>query len=170
MGYFDGIWKSAIKETEEGTVFYPNGILSSGYIFSEDIIEKLRKFYVNFMKSLFIFVIIAGLFSGHNYLRYIIITAIPLIYYEYKMWMYVKKYGKKSTQRFSVKNHFNNLGSNYGLFSLITLLICSIALSVVSGVFLFNGDFSFIFLLGCIFFGVAAILLSYSLVMHFKKK
>ena len=45
MGYFEGMADAWFKKKEDGkTIFYPNGIFSSGYIISTEDRSKIKKF------------------------------------------------------------------------------------------------------------------------------
>lgn len=168
MGYFDGLWKSSIKESDEGTVFYPNGYFSKGYVFATDKLEMIKKFYVAVMKAMFIFVIIGSMVSGGNILMHAAISCIPLLYYELKVYSYAKRYGRKSEIKISTKEHCSNLGSNIGEDKLSLLFICSLVFVLLAGYILFSDPTNITMYICGLFFLVTTILLGYSLYLHSK--
>jgi len=168
MGYFDGLVDASFKKDSQGKdLFFPYGILSSGYVLeSEEHKNKIRKFfkttYVILLPTIVIVQIVVGFWLN--------LILLPIFY----VWFYItiKKMTKdlqRSSEKLKTSEAYQNSARSHNLVTLVLLEIASL-LFVAGGIFILNRGANVMIGSASIgFFGFCAVAIGYMIFSKIKK-
>lgn len=168
MGYFDGLVDASFKKDSQGKdLFFPYGILSSGYVLeSEEHKNKIRKFFKTIYLVLLPTVMIVQIAVGF----WLNLILLPIFY----VWFYVtiKKMTKdlqRSDEKLKTSEAYRNSAKSHNLVTLVLLEIVSL-LFVAGGIFILNKGTNLIIGAASFgFFGFCATAIGYMIFSKIKK-
>jgi Na+/H+-translocating membrane pyrophosphatase len=172
MGYYDGLVDVNFKRLEDDKiVFYPHGILDSGYILNDEQTQNAKSYLKKYYKLLsFIIPIIAVLILAF---KISIIYAIPIticgiitamgIYYS-QIRRFLRS-AERTQEKQGLKERVQIMATSMGMGGTIMLLIGNLVLTAVSLFMFFHPSLQekIIGAASSIFFGVGLILSTYEL-------
>ena len=154
MGYFDRLIGSAFSNSTDGkTVFYPYGILGSGYELSEKNNRKIRVFLKRYVVVSLIVLIISFLFF-RAYGLFLLVALLPV--YMHKISSLLSTQAKLSG-RLTFRDSARNMARSMGLPTCILLLIGNCILLLGSMVCVAYSQNIWVGILGVVFFGVGVV-------------
>ncbi len=168
MGYFDGLTDASFKKDSQGKdLFFPWGILGSGYVLeSEEQKEKFRKFFKTMYLTVFLTIFIIQII----FTAWINILLLPAFY----IWFHltIKKMTKglqKSNEKLKTYEAYQNSAKSHNLITLI-LLEGVAFLFVAGGVFIISRDEkAWIGYLCIAFFSFCSVAIGYMIYSKIKK-
>lgn len=169
MGYFDGLTDSVFKKNALGdTLFYPRGILGSGFIIdSEDKKNQIRGFYKKSLMVMLTTCIFIQIAVGF-WLNLVFLTVFEVWYYF--MAKKITKDLSKTEEKMKFFESSANSAKSHKLPILILLELSSLGF-VAAGIWLLQvGKSSAIALASIVFFGLCAIDIGYMILIKIKNK
>lgn len=153
MGYLDGFVNSSFKKTgKDKSIFYPYGILGSGYSVSKDKETEIKRFLKILYAAYWIaFLIIVLLFKSR--VLWLVLLGLPWYYIKIKSLL---KGTERTQERTSLGEQTERMAVANGLFVNIIFLGMSILMTGASILLLFlpNSRAKHVGILGVVFFGV----------------
>jgi len=150
MSYFDGLVNASFKKRDDGqTIFYPFGVIGSGYVLSEDSERKIRAFLKWYTKICLTSVILVLIIS-----RYYVIFLLPIFFavYLFKIHHFLSG-ATRIPGRMTIAEYSKNMAYSMGLPMCVMLLVLGLLAFFASFICLFIPRGRWAGLLGVVFFG-----------------
>jgi hypothetical protein len=168
MGYFDGLTDASFKKDSQGRdLFFPWGVLGSGYILqTAEQKEKFRKFF----KKMYLVVFATIIVVQSVFTAWYNVALLPVFY----LWFHfsIKKMTKgleRSTEKLKTSEAYKNSAKSHSLTTLILLEIAAL-IFVAGGAFIINkGEKPIIGYFSIVFFGFCAIAIGYMIFSKLRK-
>lgn len=168
MGYFDGITDASFKTDSQGrNVFYPWGILGSGYILeSEEQKQKFRKFFSRMYMIVFaVIIVVQTVFTA-----WLNVALLPFFY----LWFHfaLKKMTKgleKSSEKLKTSEAYKNSAKSHNLFTLILLELASFVFVALGFLMVYKGQKVIFGYIAIVFFGLCSCAIGYMILSKLKK-
>jgi hypothetical protein len=169
MGYFDGMVSAAFKETAEGTVFYPAGVLGKGRIApnaaeADAMRTAMKRYYV---VSIVLIALVGGSFGGLGGVIPLVwrlaglaaAVAIPLAWF-YLVLMPRVRHWPVAAQGLTLSEAQRASGRAFGRPTLVGLIVLSLVLLAASVFTVFSAPDPtnwWLALLGIVLFGACVV-------------
>lgn len=169
MGYFDGLADAVFKKDLAGnTLFYPFGVMGSGYVLeSDDQRALIRTFYKKMYMVMLPTIVVVQVAIGW----WLNVALLPVFYVWY--YFYAKKITKrltKSAEKLKVSEAYKNSAKSHNLTQLIFLELISIGFVAIGFWILLTGRNQFIALSSIGFFGLCGVAIGYMIFAKIRSK
>ncbi len=169
MGFLDGLIELGFKKDSEGnTLFYPWGILGSGYVIKSD--EEMKRIRVLMKRCLFLvtpFIICIYVVNKVWFGLVLLIVVQAWLLYSVKK---ITKGLSKSTEKFLGSDAFQNSAESFPLFILIIFEVGAITGIVALLVLLYFGQDALILTLGIFLFFLFGLMIGRMISIKLKSK
>lgn len=161
MGYFEGLTDANfVKIEDSGTIFYPNGMSSKGYILPDKKNKEVKSFIIKYYKVslplIILVTIIGGLLFDNPFLSMILLP-ILIIYYNLKLKSILPEKVINSTEKLRIKEQMKIMAQSMGMKRCVFYFFSSLFMTVCClYVLLFIGHI-WISIMGLIFSGICLI-------------
>lgn len=166
MGYIEGLVNTLFKKTERGrSIFFPYGILGSGYYVVQDEETKIQKFIALYYKVSFLTLIFVLMFFG---LQALWLLLLDLPWYHFKIKRLLKS-AERAQEKTTFLEQAKRMAIANGVLTNVLLLVISLLMVGASILYLVwsvgKGGDKGIGVLGAAFSG-ACLLFSIALVRY----
>lgn len=169
MGYFEGLTNGLFKkDSANNTVFYPWGVLGSGFIVNS---EKERNLIRSFLMKLYMAVLPVTLVIviSKRYWIWLILFPVFVVWYAFMVKRMTKGH-PKADEKLKISESYRNSAKSYSLGMLILFELSSLAF-VAGGLWMLQrGENPLIAISAIVFFGLGIIVFAYMLVVRVKDK
>lgn len=169
MNFEDKLWSLAIRETEKGTIYYPRGSYSSGYILQKEELEQIKKEYSRSLLVLTIFSTSLCIIIRGAVLFPIVFSMLLGILFKYSCDKYLKKHGVEIDNKMSINSEYRDLGEKIGGSTLTIIFVLSIVFMCSSIVHIVMGDVSLLNIVIALIFTILTLIFGYSVRSNIEK-
>lgn len=161
MGYFDGLADGSFKRTDDGRIiFYPWGILGSGYeIPTDESYREIRQYVKRYLIVSLPLVIALFIFAGWLFA----FVALPILFlaYLFKIRNLTREFTKAS-EKLSLKESYQLQAASHNLGVLWALEIGSIILVLLGiGILFVSREAHFVAIVSILFFGLCSLAIGF---------
>jgi hypothetical protein len=152
MGYFEGFAGALFKEKEDGLIiFYPHGIIGSGYIVSSEQATKLKRFIRRYYGISLPLVLAAAIIVNIVALL-LLILILPIYYIRIKQLL---ANTRKADEKLKFSESWKHQSEEMGIRSCGLMFTLSLIMTVAAIFAVLISDFSPMAIIGLVIFGLA---------------